>query len=105
MFKRYIAPCRADGWRFMTLTIVTLWGSPLQFNVDKQNYPSVRRVLYQKQGDRMHLKVDDEVVFVCGADFCALAGFRRANASGACRIIQRRSLSGKLWRAAVITVT
>ncbi len=50
MFKRYIAPCRADGWRFMTLTIVTLWGSPLQFNVDKQNYPSVRRVLYQKQG-------------------------------------------------------
>ncbi|HHH4507474.1 TPA: hypothetical protein ACROWE_005204, partial [Escherichia coli] len=50
VFKRYIAPCRADGWRFMTLTIVTLWGSPLQFNVDKQNYPSVRRVLYQKQG-------------------------------------------------------
>ena len=64
MFKRYIAPCRADGWRFMTLTIVTLWGSPLQFNVDKQNYPSVRRVLYRKQGgDRMHQKLDDEVVF------------------------------------------
>lgn len=36
MFKRYIAPCRADGWRFMTLTIVTLWGSPLQFNVDME---------------------------------------------------------------------
>ncbi|EFD9231858.1 hypothetical protein F1B59_21680 [Escherichia coli] len=23
----------------------------MQFNVDKQNYPSVRRVLYQKQGE------------------------------------------------------
>lgn len=34
----------------MTLTIVTLWGGPLQFYVDKQNYLSVRRVLYQKQG-------------------------------------------------------
>ncbi|OSK13628.1 hypothetical protein EAMG_05434 [Escherichia coli M056] len=22
----------------------------MQFNVDKQNYPSVRRILYQKQG-------------------------------------------------------
>ncbi|AVT65512.1 hypothetical protein CYQ10_24565 (plasmid) [Escherichia coli] len=107
MFKRYIAPCRADGWRFMTLTIVTLWGSPLQFNVDKQNYPSVRRVLYQKQGDRMHLKVDDEVVFLYVVlIFCALAGFRRANASGACRIIQRRSLSGgSCGQAAVIAVT
>ena len=35
----------------MTRTVVTLWGSPLQFIVDKQNYPSVRRVLYQKQGE------------------------------------------------------
>ncbi len=38
----------------------------------------------------MHLKVDDEVVFLYVVlIFCALAGFRRANASGACRIIQR----------------
>ncbi len=37
--------------------------SPLQLYVDKQNYLSVRRVLYQKQGDRMHQKVDGEVVF------------------------------------------
>ncbi|ACI34485.1 hypothetical protein FORC44_p235 (plasmid) [Escherichia coli] len=35
----------------------------MQFNVDKQNCPSVRRVLYQNRGDRMHQKVDDEVVF------------------------------------------
>ncbi|ORD13237.1 hypothetical protein A4T38_27205 [Escherichia coli] len=36
----------------------------MQFNVDKQNPPSVRRVLYRKQGgSRMHQKVDDEVVF------------------------------------------
>ncbi|EEY8691301.1 hypothetical protein DZI83_25515 [Escherichia coli] len=35
----------------------------MQLNVDKQNYPSVRRVLYQKQGDRMHQKRDDEIVF------------------------------------------
>ncbi len=40
-------------------------------------------------------KVDSEVVFVCGADFCSLAGFRRANASGSGRIIQKRSLSGE----------
>ncbi len=46
MFKRYIAPCNTGGWRFMTRTVVTLWVSPLQFNVDKQNYPSVRRILY-----------------------------------------------------------
>ena len=77
MFKRYIAPCNAGGWRFMTLTVVTLWGSPLQFNVDKQNGPSVRRVLYQKQGDRMHQKVDDEVVFCMWCCF-----FVRRQASG-----------------------
>ncbi|GCY05520.1 hypothetical protein HmCmsJML092_03105 [Escherichia coli] len=64
MFKRYIAPCRADGWRFMTLTIVTLWGSPLQFNVDKQNYPSVRRVLYQKQGVRIFMKGDHSITSI-----------------------------------------
>ncbi len=51
MFKRYIAPCRADGWRFMALTVVTLWRSPLQLNVDKQNSPSVGGVLHQKQGE------------------------------------------------------
>ncbi|HAE3813779.1 TPA_asm: hypothetical protein GNC16_004351, partial [Salmonella enterica subsp. enterica serovar Typhimurium] len=58
-------------------------------------------------GDRMHLKVDDEVVFLYVVlIFCALAGFRRANASGACRIIQRRSLSGgSCGQAAVIAVT
>ncbi len=51
-------------------------------------------------------KVDGEVVFVCGADFCALTGFRRANASGAGRIILRRSLSGRrCGQPAVITVT
>lgn len=33
----------------MTWMVVTLWGSPLQLNVDKQNSSSVRRVLYQKQ--------------------------------------------------------
>lgn len=54
----------------------------------------------------MHLKVDDEVVFVCGAVFCSLTGFRRADASGAGRIIQRRSLSGgSCGQPAVITVT
>ncbi|NYY81000.1 hypothetical protein DMI65_04085 [Escherichia coli] len=36
----------------------------MQFNVDKQNSPSVRRVLYQNRENRMHLKVDDEVVFL-----------------------------------------
>ncbi|EAA1970858.1 hypothetical protein EG802_24600 [Shigella sonnei] len=35
----------------------------MQFNVDTQNSPSVRRVLYRKQGDRMHQKLDDEIVF------------------------------------------
>ncbi|EEV9344403.1 hypothetical protein F9L30_19305 [Escherichia coli] len=35
----------------------------MQFNVDKQNCPSVRRVLHQKHGERMQQKVDDEVVF------------------------------------------
>ena len=55
----------------------------------------------------MHLKVDDEVVFLYVVlIFCALAGFRRANASGACRIILRRSLSGgSCGQPAVITVT
>lgn len=44
--------------------------------------------------------------FVCGADFCALSGFRRAEASGAGRIIQRRSGSGRsCGQPAVITVT
>ncbi|MEA0171862.1 hypothetical protein SM980_01270, partial [Escherichia coli] len=38
--------------------------------------------------------------------FCALSGFRRAEASGAGRIIQRRSLSGgSCGQPAVITVT
>ncbi|EDH6060076.1 hypothetical protein CB306_24070 [Salmonella enterica subsp. enterica serovar Typhimurium] len=79
----------------------------MQLNVDKQNYPSVRRVLYQKQGDRMHQKVDDEVVFLdVVLIFCAPAGFRRANASGAGRIIQRRSGSGgSCGQPAVIAVT
>ncbi|EFC0622937.1 hypothetical protein FA830_22260 [Escherichia coli] len=79
----------------------------MQFNVDKQNCPSVRRVLHQKQGDRMHLKVDDEVVFLYAVlIFCSLTGFRRADASGAGRIIQRRSLSGgSCGQPAVITVT
>ena len=55
----------------------------------------------------MHLKVDDEVVFLYVVlIFCALAGFRRADASGAGRIIQRRSLSGgSSSQPAVITVT
>ncbi len=35
----------------MALTVVTLWGSPLQLNVDNQNCPSVRRVLREKQGE------------------------------------------------------
>ena len=75
--------------------------------MNKQNYPSVRRVLHQKQGDRMHLKVDDEVVFLYAElFFCALASFRRADASGAGRIIQRRSLSGgSSSQPAVTTVT
>ncbi|EAS8278107.1 hypothetical protein F2O81_24565 [Escherichia coli] len=79
----------------------------MQFNVDKQNSPSVRRVLYQNRGDRMHQKVDGEVVFLYVVlIFCALTGFRRANASGACRIILRRSLSGgSCGQPAVITVT
>ena len=43
----------------------------------------------------MHLKVDDEVVFLYMVlIFCALSGFRRAEASGAGRIIQMRSNSG-----------
>ncbi|EYE07778.1 hypothetical protein AB97_5309 [Escherichia coli 1-110-08_S3_C1] len=38
--------------------------------------------------------------------FCALAGFRRADASGAGRIILRRSLSGgSCGQPTVITVT
>ena len=55
----------------------------------------------------MHLKVDDEVVFLYVVlIFCALAGFRRANASGAGRIILRRSLSGRsCGQPAVIAVT
>ncbi|EDQ4720303.1 hypothetical protein CPY19_004144 [Salmonella enterica subsp. enterica] len=79
----------------------------MQFNVDKQNSPSVRRVLYQKQGDRMHQKLDDEIVFLYVVlIFCALSGFRRAEASGAGRIIQRRSGSGGSYgQPAVIAVT
>ncbi|HFF3934873.1 TPA: hypothetical protein ACGCQG_005641, partial [Escherichia coli] len=50
-FKRNIAPCNACGWRFIALTVVTLRRSPLQLNVDKQNSPSVRRVLREKQGE------------------------------------------------------
>ncbi len=43
----------------------------------------------------MHLKVDDEAVLcVLRCFFCASPGFRRAEASGAGRIIQMRSLSG-----------
>lgn len=55
----------------------------------------------------MHQKVDDEVVFLdVMLIFCALAGFGRANASGAGRIILRRSLSGRsCGQPAVITVT
>ena len=55
----------------------------------------------------MHLKVDDEVVFLYVVlIFCALSGLRRAEASGACRIILRRSLSGgSCGQAAVIAVT
>ncbi|HAH3342618.1 TPA: hypothetical protein GF098_24210 [Escherichia coli] len=49
----------------------------MQFNVDKQNSPSVRRVLYQKQGDRMHQKLDDEIVFCMWRCF-----FVRRQASG-----------------------
>nr|QJS02320.1 hypothetical protein [Klebsiella pneumoniae]QKY82657.1 hypothetical protein [Klebsiella pneumoniae] len=38
--------------------------------------------------------------------FCSLAGFRRANASGSGRIIQKRSLSGgSCGQPAVIAVT
>ena len=51
-FKRNIAPCNACGWRFIALTVVTLRRSPLQLNVDKQNSPSVRRVLREKQGEQ-----------------------------------------------------
>ena len=54
----------------------------------------------------MHLKVDDEVVFLYVVlIFCALAGFRRAEASGACRIAyfhERRSLNN-FHRDRVIT--
>ena len=55
----------------------------------------------------MHLKVDDEVDFLYVVlIFCALSGFRRADASGACRIILRRSLSGgSFGQPAVIAVT
>lgn len=55
----------------------------------------------------MHLKVDDEVVFcMYRCFFCAPAGFRRADASGAGRIIQKRSLSGgSCGQPAVIAVT
>lgn len=55
----------------------------------------------------MHQKVDGEVVFLYVVlIFCALTGFRRANASSACRIILRRSLSGgSCGQPAVITVT
>lgn len=35
VFKRNIALCNAPGWRFMTLTAVALWKSPLQLIVDK----------------------------------------------------------------------
>lgn len=55
----------------------------------------------------MHQKVDDDVVFLYALlIFYALAGFRRADASGAGRIILRRSLSGgSCGQPAVITVT
>lgn len=54
----------------------------------------------------MHQKVDDEVVFYVMLLFCALPGFRRADASGAGRIILRRSLSGgSCGQPAIITVT
>lgn len=55
----------------------------------------------------MHQKVDDEVVFLdVVLIFCALSGFRRAEASGAGRIIQRRSGSGgSCGQPAVIAVT
>lgn len=55
----------------------------------------------------MHLKVDDEVVFCMRCCFfCSPTGFRRADASGAGRIIQRRSLSGgSCGQPAVIAVT
>ncbi len=52
-------------------------------------------------------KVDGEVVFCMWCCFfCALPGFRRADASGAGRIILRRSLSGGSGgQPAVIAVT
>ncbi len=55
----------------------------------------------------MHLKVDDEVVFLYVVlFFSVLAGFRRADSSGAGRIILRRSLSGGSGgQPAVIAVT
>ncbi len=55
----------------------------------------------------MHLKVDDEVVFLYVVlIFSVLAGFRRADSSGAGRIILRRSLSGGSGgQPAVIAVT
>lgn len=55
----------------------------------------------------MHQKVDGEVVFLdVVLFFCALSGFRRAEASGAGRIIQRRSGSGgSCGQPAVIAVT
>ncbi|EOU3629614.1 hypothetical protein ACNV75_004269 [Escherichia coli] len=79
----------------------------MQLNVDKQNYPSLRRILYQKQGEPDAPEGGDEVVFLYVVlIFCALAGFRRAEASGACRIILRRSLSGgSCGQPAVIAVT
>ncbi len=54
----------------------------------------------------MHQKLDDEIVFYVVLFFCSLTGFRRADASGAGRIILRRSLSGgSCGQPAVITVT
>ncbi|WP_407241524.1 hypothetical protein [Escherichia coli] len=67
----------------------------MQLNVDKQKFPVAEAYFVLKQGNRMLQKVDDEIVFACDAVFCAPAGFRRADASGAGRIILRRSLSGE----------
>ncbi|EEW1022522.1 hypothetical protein EMO55_26515 [Escherichia coli] len=79
----------------------------MQLNVDKQNSPSVRRVLREKQGSMTGQKADDGAVScVWCCFFCAFPGFRRADASGAGRIIQRRSLSGgRCGQATVIAVT
>lgn len=55
----------------------------------------------------MHQKVDGEVIFLYVVlIFCALTDFRRADSSGAGRIILRRSLSGGSGgQPAVIAVT